>query len=445
MAEATRIFDSGGTRLHSMNILIMTRRFFPDCDAATSCVANLAKAMTSLGHQVSVLALSYTPGKTLPDHWQGIPVDWAYSTTAAERSEWKQMLDSHPMRGIQYLLGKALDRTLYRLKPSLRSHRIYPLRLRAYRKALGKALATRRFDALIATLYPLEAVIAMLGVRDRPPSYIYQLDAYWNNDDATPAQQQSCKKLLQQLFAKASGVFTMPSMFSLYQSEGMHGSSPMISCEFPMIREMEPDPCPAQWGHDDSIRLAFVGTLYPVFRSPETYVMLIAHLDLNVSACFVGGGQELLPACKAYEEAKSKIVCMGKQDLQTALSVEAGADVLVNIDNDHNPFQVPSKIFEYMSQGKPIVNLSTNPASGTIAYLARYPLSLTLMVNESSKEEMLGLLKTFLQKNHRQRMAFSRVKELFPEGTPESVAKRICGMMMDQSGPLAANGMANVR
>ena len=65
----------------------------------------------------------------------------------------------------------------------------------------------------------------------------------------------------------------------------------------------------------------------------------------------------------------------------SAASIEAAyeADVLINIGNT-NPYQEPSKVIEYASTGKPIINITTIDCDSSSVLLEGYPAFLNVVV-----------------------------------------------------------------
>jgi hypothetical protein len=59
------------------------------------------------------------------------------------------------------------------------------------------------------------------------------------------------------------------------------------------------------------------------------------------------------------------------------------ADILVNIGNDA-PYQLPSKVVEYISMGKPILNVAKIEEDSSREFFKAYPVSLCLLENAAT-------------------------------------------------------------
>ncbi|ABR91659.1 Uncharacterized conserved protein [Janthinobacterium sp. Marseille] len=114
---------------------------------------------------------------------------------------------------------------------------------------------------------------------------------------------------------------------------------------------------------DTKIRLVFAGTLYSRIRNPSALLSFFkAMLD-------EGGGDKLelhffgaINDCEfCFEEFKSligtKIFLHGLVAREDALRAMKEADILINLGNG-TPYQLPSKVVEYVMLAKPVLNIS---------------------------------------------------------------------------------------
>ena len=101
------------------------------------------------------------------------------------------------------------------------------------------------------------------------------------------------------------------------------------------------------------------------------------------------------------------------QPHSVALAYLSAADVLLSIGNAESPM-APSKIYEYMSTGKPILHVYSWAEDPCLEPLARYGNA--LLIQEGDPEAVVKM-EEFL--NHRKVLAFSDVARLFHTSTPE--------------------------
>ena len=133
----------------------------------------------------------------------------------------------------------------------------------------------------------------------------------------------------------------------------------------------------------NSLRILYIGTLYRSIRSPEFLLKLFAMLSQQnpgnrIELHFVGAINRCEDLFEQYRQLiGNQIFLHGQVDRDSATCAMEEADLLVNIGNG-NRYQLPSKIVEYASLGKPILNLSTIDEDSSQLFLKDYAASLNL-------------------------------------------------------------------
>jgi glycosyltransferase involved in cell wall biosynthesis len=133
----------------------------------------------------------------------------------------------------------------------------------------------------------------------------------------------------------------------------------------------------------NNLRLVFVGTLHQLMRKPDFLLkifekLLTTHLAEKLELHFVGSLNNCEDFFKEYNKLfNEKIFFHGKVSHYQALQAMKEADVLVNIGNEF-PYQLPSKVVEYVSLGKPILNIAKVAEDSSAAFFKSYPASLCL-------------------------------------------------------------------
>ncbi|MEG1011362.1 MAG: hypothetical protein RSE54_05835 [Ruthenibacterium sp.] len=176
------------------------------------------------------------------------------------------------------------------------------------------------------------------------------------------------------------------------------------------------------------INLAFVGSLYADIRNPAPLLRLLTALsDERLQLTLVGGlyGEYSKEFHAEFDDYLAKhVTCVKQMDRKAALHYMQQADVLVNIGNTISN-QLPSKIFEYFSTGRPVLNLKQLehcPADGS---MQKYPLSFTVDTTKPLTEATTRAVLDFLYQNAGKRLSYAQIEHLFPENTPSAVAKKL--------------------
>ena len=90
------------------------------------------------------------------------------------------------------------------------------------------------------------------------------------------------------------------------------------------------------------------------------------------------------------------------------------SDILLSIGN-MDPNLIPSKLFKYMSIGKPIIHLKRGERDSCLPYLARYPLALVL---DEGKSGAALAIKEFIRCLPKKNGLEISLGELFPMAYP---------------------------
>lgn len=404
-------------------MLFVTHRFFPDCDAATRCVASIMSSMNSkqiVTDVVHLVTVSQPPapgqpvllGQTFPCFCPG----------CADRDDLHLILRQGAFPIARFIFAKLLHKLGQKLSARSRRCGLNRTMYRAFRRCIRERLRCGGYDAVIATLCPAEGALAAAELAGEVPFFLYQLDPYTENGDMPVSQRDARRRLEEQLYRKARAVFTTPILCESKRDHRFPGWEKCRSLEFPLVTPGKVSLAPRQAPRFLGV---FAGTLYPTIRPADDLVQLAALLsDKPIDFCCLGSGMQYLLCSPFLEQGQTNIRCLGKLPPQRAEELIEEADFLVNIDNKAAN-QVPSKIFEYISTGKPIVNLYYDPASPTLAYFSRYPSVLNLLCDPAHAGENAAAVWAFVQDCRHKRVSARCIEEAFREATPDVVAQRM--------------------
>lgn len=132
--------------------------------------------------------------------------------------------------------------------------------------------------------------------------------------------------------------------------------------------------CMPNCGDKDTVEMLFVGTIPEHIRPPQYFMDLFSKLKgENFRFTIIGSS-----TCEEYFQDVARkdprIKRIPFVEHEVALNAMASADILINLGNN-NVHMTPSKIFEYMSFGKPIISTAPISNEPSIRYLEQYPNS----------------------------------------------------------------------
>jgi len=163
-----------------------------------------------------------------------------------------------------------------------------------------------------------------------------------------------------------------------------------------------PDGAAAVFPEDSKLRLVFTGSLYRHIRRPDFLLDLFVRLletphGDRLELHFLGNSENCRESFAPYQHLlDNRIFVHGLVDHGRALQALEEADVLINISNNTR-YQLPSKVVEYASTGKPIINLAQIENDSSAAMFSDYPSALSLLdADGSPTATQVGQVEAFL-------------------------------------------------
>ncbi len=174
----------------------------------------------------------------------------------------------------------------------------------------------------------------------------------------------------------------------------------------------------------EEINLLYAGGFIEKARSPEYFLMLLEQLSENSkikwhvfsSGCY---GDVQIEFAKRFP---NRLVTHKPVSVREIRDVMNACDILVNISNDMDQF-FPSKVFDYLSTGKPILNF-TYPNRTKNQLFEKHPYYVDVeMFGDVDKDA--GRVAAFCEKNKGLCMSTDEVDSLYSEYTPENNLKEL--------------------
>lgn len=177
----------------------------------------------------------------------------------------------------------------------------------------------------------------------------------------------------------------------------------------------------------NDINIVFSGLLSQHYRDALPIIRLLNLCDCaeRINLVFFSRGQKE----QVEQEAKNfrgTVVYHDYIPLSELHTMYRHADYLLNVSHI-NANMVPSKIFEYMSYGKPIISTYITEGDSAAMFVRQYPEGICVDLKMSDKENLMNL-NNFFNREHKS-VSFEIVKKKFEEETPEKyfeVINNVC-------------------
>ncbi len=410
-----------------MRYLFITDNSYQENNPGFLICRRLASVFTGQGHQVTILGtkeIKAAPSKETIDGIQYIRFYYPINPVT------RKMLNQY--RLTKNLLGFFLGMLRHPIAATvgvLRAATGFNPIERIYARHIQALGEEAPFDAIVAFPAPYYTALGLARAKTGEATrIIYMLDPY-----ATHPIMGGRRAFKQEEFALKRVDYAIVTLEILeeYQHTPLAAyCSKMQAREFPCVQPSEEKS--TYKGFDShKINLLFAGNLYAHMR-PLGYLLRVldAVEDDRICLTLMGHQEGLTPA---EEELLARLVQQGKmkslppQPPETAFSAIHAADVLVNIGNNQANM-LPSKLYDYISTGRPIVNICRLENCPSLPRLRRYPFVLTLFEKEDPASAAVHL-QQFCIKAQGCRLSTKDILAQYHDCTPQSACEAIQTMV----------------
>lgn len=305
-------------------------------------------------------------------------------------------------------------------------------------KAYGRTLEYVRPDVVIPVCLPFEAVLAAVNYKRRHREVIlipFLFDRFTYNTSLQRnrlnlyRKRQRHIRLENRMLRYSDQVFAMHQLRDSLKKLDARYQKKISYMEHPLLKEPNPVKESSEVGSnkdesnkDEKIRFLYAGALYRGYRSPFYLLQLFRHLkgDFLLQFFSFGNCEKMI---RRYVKKDERICSHGSVDLHELEQHYADADVLISIGNFKSR-NLASKIFEYMSMGKPIIHFYANSKDPVLRLLKKYPIKLLIDQRKKNIRAHGKRIEKFCKVNKGAHINFDVVQKLFPEATPKYAARK---------------------
>jgi colanic acid biosynthesis glycosyl transferase WcaI len=333
-----------------LRILLLNQCFYPDVVSTAQHLTDLATALSSRGHDVTVVASDRgydDPARRFPrrEHWNGVEIIRIPSLSLGKSSRWRRVFNFG-----SFMLLCAL-----------------------------RLVALQRFDVVIAlTSPPLISFLAALFTKLRGGSFCFWVMDL-NPDEAIAAgwldEHSPTTRLLQRMLNYSFHCATRTIVLDRFMKERVvaKGVDPSRVAIVP------------PWSHDDVVSYSEEGreefrqrqglsekfvVMYSGNHSPCHPLDTLLHAAQRLAErseiifCFVGGGSEQVKVRRFASHHRLKNVrCLPYQPLRELSSSLSSADLHVVVMGEKFVGIVhPCKVYNIMSVGAPVLYIGPEPS-----------------------------------------------------------------------------------
>lgn len=294
-----------------------------------------------------------------------------------------------------------------------------------FKKYLRALFEKENFDIVVGVAGCYEMAIAAQEISEEKyiPYVLYQVDPFTDNIMFSPKSASKRMAIEKKLYRRSQKVFTTEIILSkmkkrmskeeLLNTEVME--FPGVSIDFSKGDRQQA--C-------DGIDCVFTGRVYRGVRNPTYIIKMFKEFPQNIRLKLYGVTAKELKDSFSIETLPNNVICYGLVSVEEAENAMKNADILVNIGNIMLN-QVPSKLFGYISTGKPLLNVCANHECPSKQYLEQYPYAMSIDETQSCDDVTVKKVKEFLTGNAGKMCNLHEIEVLYEKCTPKYAASQM--------------------
>lgn len=292
-----------------------------------------------------------------------------------------------------------------------------------------KILKENTINNIICVFTPFEALksgINLKAITDEPKLTFYFLDAYFNGRKPSwlpeRVYQSKIKNSVNDFYDVDQFIFMKSHSIPAYFEKKF--SNRIMKLDIPLFRTDLFCNTKINCKKNKTITFVYVGNFVKGLREPYYFLEVFDNLRKN-NFDFVLNiygnieGFQLENEFSDFIES-GRLILNGQVSHEKALMAIQNNMVLVNIGSNNYNF-IPSKIFEYISTGKPILNFSITKEDPSIDYLDKYKNSYTIINKEYNYSEFVKKIHGLLSYSVNQ----DELKKIFSDNRPENFIEKL--------------------
>lgn len=413
-----------------MRLLFLLYDFYPNFNANSIIISNLAQAFKDSGHEIHVLTMRASSDLKNDEVWNGIFIHRNIKT-----------YDKHQVikyiRSLRWLSALRLTisilRNRLRKKEYLSSYWYFHSVSRLH--SLMKAYP---MDILINVCYPFEACLPVMKYMKRRKKkfhwIIYMQDPFAENYYyLSKYAKEELQAFQSKIFEMADKIIITPQSLE----DGLGADQSSLSGKFKVLNLPKvmklfiADAADDITFHHHYINCVYVGKFNRNTRNPRRLFQLFEGLAKKRIILHIIGEER-----SSWEDCLSgqyeNILFHGTKSKEACMNAELRANLLVNLGNSMRN-QMPSKLLEYISTGKPIINLYQIPECPSLMLMDRYPISLSIYEKQIGQNRIYSILQYFCYRNHNVHISYFYIRERFYYYTVDYVSSEFLNLFDELS------------
>ncbi len=412
-----------------MKLLFFVGNLYPNLNATNKIAYQIAEYISKLGHQVFLFGsnFDYSYSKCINKNFHLLSIT-PHDAVASSRRKMNSFLQNYSIDRNSIIKKFIFKHPFSALMVNYSYSENYSGMYNLCKNYIEKIFSKNDFDYIVSFQEPYWAEKVMIECNiDDEKKILYQVDPYGLHELYNKKEIEQKINSESYNFSKISHIFTTKVLKNRYSEHPIYNKyiDKMTGLEFPNIRPITINNEKNYFSRDD-INVVFCGLVDDSYRSPEKFFESITPLfDRIPNLKFHFWGDITSKSLFLLKDKFPNNIFINKRvDSQTSVEIQARADFLLNIGNSVSN-QVPSKIFDYFSLGKPIINIQKIENCPAAKYFSQYPVCHTFYDYSPDIEK----LEQFIINNKNHNVPFDIVEKTFYTATIEYVANKLTDIL----------------
>lgn len=409
-----------------MNIVFLVDYYYPKFSAVSKCAYNLAAEMAKK-HHVTVISIDGMSNdfhiETVDNHY----LIRGYVNDLAIRKSAKNCIKD----------SKTIKKTIYSLVYKYYRAKSYAKALfskqntdKQKNKAFDKILERLEIDVLIPVCIPFEGVLSSVIYKKKNTKvklipilfdrFTYN-ELLHRNKLNMILKEKTHKSLEQEMVLYSDKIYSMKQLKSTFKNMFPDKINKFRFIEHPLIKEINLPNCNKR---SKKISIIYAGALYKEFRSPRFALDVFSRMGQEFELNFYSSG-DCEDIINQYSKQTNTLFKQhGYVEIEELKNAYSCTDIFLSIGNK-NMENVTSKIFEYISIGKPIIHFYYNDDDPTLNLLRDYPLSICFKQDYSKLNNMINDVKDFCRESYKTNISFEEISNIYKDANPKFIVDMI--------------------
>lgn len=422
-----------------LNIVVLAGEYYPYFSACSNCINNIAQELKD-GNRVTVIAGKNDFSLENTYDYDGIEIIRISDnfTCFHKWCEDKIKLSRNILFKLFYYILLQLKRTIFTIRNLFRIESIDYWQVRKMICELKKMQQNKPIDIIIPVSAPYECIVAAVNFKAQNSTIKvipFQLDHF---AEANSIYKFGFLKILRYkrhvalekaTFQNCNHIFILPQLEAHYESDDFRKYRDKYKVvEHPLFKKHDNLSCYEQLDYlnnSQKINLVYAGSLDRKLRNPTYFLKTLERLSIKSNLCMhmytFGNCGSILSDYQTV--LKDMLVDHGRVPMETAFHAMDKADILISIGNNAKN-EVPSKLFDYLSFGKPIIHFYYVDEDAYIEYLQPHPYALCLKMEDKLIEQNAKLFSEFCINYADKSISFEKLNELYYYASPQYISEQ---------------------